>query len=162
MKIEYIEDNLFTNIPEGKKVYICHITNVNFGWGAGFVIPLAKHFPEAEIAFRSEKNPVLGNTQFVEKNDVIIANMFAQEGYKSASNPTPIRYEALEKCMKTVAEHIFLNSEARIMTIPFGSGLAGGDWTVIEGMIQKIWIENDIPVTICYAPPFSRPVKVCT
>lgn len=79
MNIKNIEGDLFGLMPYTSPypVVIPHVCNNIGGWGSGFVIPLAKKFPEAEQAYRQwcekkfdphagpDSNFQLGNTQFV-------------------------------------------------------------------------------------------------
>jgi hypothetical protein len=64
--------------------------------------------------------------------------MIAQNGILSPTNPIPIKYDALEKCMTYVAE-ILLENKTVIHAPKFGAGLARSDWKVISKMIEDIW-----------------------
>jgi len=72
--IKYIEKDLFEGIKDHKDcvIFIPHITNNIKKWGAGFVLPLAKHFPEARRAFFSLNNPKLGEVQFVSCDPLLV------------------------------------------------------------------------------------------
>lgn len=158
MKI--IENNLFAaiiNNYSNKVTLIPHICNNIKKWGAGFVVPLAQHFPEAREAFYAEKNPKLGETQFVEAKNVpvVICNMFAQEGIGPNENGVPpIRYEALKDCMVSVinkAMQITTEGQQVVIAAPmFGAGLAGGDWEKISKLIYEHW--SNIETTIYFLP----------
>ena len=152
--MKYIEGDLFEKISSIDKetvILIPHVTNNVGAWGAGFVIPLAKEFPEARDAFLEEKNPELGVTQFVDARNTIICNMFAQNGVGySWNNCIPLRYESLKKCMIQVQEKVKELKEEGLKVLiacpMFGSGLAGGDWKIIEDMIETIWGEYETNV----------------
>lgn len=162
MKINYVKGDLFANTKGTKNIIVPHVCNDVGGWGSGFVVAVSKYDPEAEIAYRSWHKSLmsltyisgkfaLGETQIVScRNGVEIANMVAQHKTISHGESKPIRYWALAKCMKTVAEQINLNKTAakEIWAPKFGSGLAGGDWKFIETLIQEIWVNENIPVTI--------------
>ena len=45
----------FDNIPNGE-VIIPHICNNVGGWGAGFVVPLGRHYPDAKKSYKNLKN----------------------------------------------------------------------------------------------------------
>jgi O-acetyl-ADP-ribose deacetylase (regulator of RNase III) len=72
--------------------------------------------------------------------------MIAQEGYGKAnrgrhqgSEPNtrpPIRYDALEKCLHEVRSGVG-DKGASIHMPKIGTGLAQGDWSVIEPIIQR-------------------------
>lgn len=155
-----------------KTVCIPHICNDQGAWGAGFVVPLGDKFPDAKDSYlswhsngRYNKNTdgervsfELGAAQMVhiDHQPVIVANMIGQEGTgpDDRGNP-PIRYTELAKAMMSVFWYFqgdleddgdFHNWE--IHAPKFGSGLAGGDWNIIEGLIKTAWIEEGVDVTI--------------
>lgn len=148
--IKYIPGDLFEAIKDSKDtILIPHVVNTIFAWGRGFVVPLAKHYPKAKQVYKNADELNLGITQFVEIDNVIVANMIAQEGIGFKNDVPPIRYEALKSCMLHVKDHI-KDKKIRIVTPMFGAFLAGGDWTIIEGMIGDIW--KDIDVDIHFFP----------
>ena len=144
-----IKGNLFENIPEQKPVVIAHVCNTLGKMGAGFVIPLAEHFPKVRERYLALGEWRLGHTQIVQvENDsnIWVANMIAQQGvgHDAAGRP-PIRYVALVDCMREVARYVH---NGQVICPKFGSGLAGADWSFIESLIQEIWIDAGIPVTV--------------
>lgn len=148
-----------TSPTESGYKIITHVTNLVGGWGAGFVLAISKKWPQPEREYRnlftsfSQKAPALGLTQFVEvEPDITIANMLAQKflGIRINKNnlkQIPLDYPALEICMKSVAKEA-IKRNAIIVAPRFGAGLAGGDFSIIEKMIKKIWCDAGINVTI--------------
>ena len=125
---------------------IFHVVNSVGAWGAGFVVPLGQHFPEAQQAYLDIQEYRLGEVQFITNEDIIvIANAIAQKGCMSYDNPKPLSYKHLKRCMKIAGDFCRLN-ELAIQAPKFGSGLAGGNWEIIENLIKYIW--KDINVTI--------------
>jgi len=106
----------------------------------------------------------LGEVQLVHVgNRTCIANMVAQQGTRSNDDVyPPIRYGALTDCMRAIAKQykheasqLFQAGKRDSATIPFeihcpkfGSDLAGGSWEEIEKLINEIWLEAGIPVTV--------------
>lgn len=149
-------------IPQGSgSKIIPHVCNDKGAFGAGFVLALSKKWPESEKAYRDwyhsrscniEGFEVaipfdLGRIQLVSVSpEITIANMIAQSGFGSSVRP-PIRYGALAKCMFRVQQQA-KRLQVSIHCPKFGAGLAGGDWNVIEQMIQEIWVENGLSVTV--------------
>lgn len=145
--------------PDSIKI-IPHVCNDIGAWGAGFVIPLAKHFPKAKQDYQEyvdamQKAPIsddiLGDTVFTKiPPKILIANMIAQKGIGTAQKP--IRYGALVRCMETVrktAKTIAQSGAPVEIHMPkFGSGLAGGSWDLIQELVIEIW--QDFPVYIYY------------
>jgi hypothetical protein len=127
---------------------ICHVCNNSRGWGRGFVLYLSNKWKEPEKQYRSLKEYILGDVQFVQvEPNIVVANMIAQHGYRTPANPVPLDYVALRKCMRMVGEWIHSVKTPFVITAPkFGAGLAGGSWNTIEKMINEIW--NGIPVEV--------------
>ena len=156
-KLQYVHGDV-TN-PQGKgNICIPHICNNMGGYGAGVAKAIAKKWPEAAQCYRHHiKNfeggriPVLGTVNYVNiyngEYEIYISNMIAQNGYISNENPTPIKYLALVKCMQKVLSYVKL-SNATIHCPKFGSKLSGGDFNFVLALINEIWIDNDIDVTI--------------
>jgi hypothetical protein len=174
--IVYRQGNLFHKMPSEGEIVIAHVCNNIGAYDAGFARSLALKFPKAKAAYlefykngiddqrqfcyaknsRGDLVPNIGMTQIVEVEEdnrdriTYVANMIAQEGLRSETNPIPIKYDALEKCMKAVV-HRFRSKnkpEADIICPKFGSGLAGGDWNTIETMVNKLWISEGFSVTV--------------
>jgi len=81
--------------------------------------------------------------------------MFAQDGIYSTHNKKPIRYDSLKDCMLKIAYYISdLQEKSKVViSAPmFGSGLAGGDWQIIEKMIKEIWSSIDVIVYFTKLP----------
>ena len=137
---------------EGDKI-ICHICNDAGLWGAGFVVALSKRWPGLQNAYsfwHSTKTTFrLGAVQFVDvENDIQVANMIGQHGVRSLMNPTPIRYNAVEECLKTVITNCYENNKTLHMP-RIGCGLAGGNWEHIERIINKILTEvGDVDIYV--------------
>lgn len=122
--------------PVKKPAIIAHVCNDEDRWGAGFVIPLGKAYPQAESEFHgiSHADRKLGYTQFVLMGDVMVANMIAQKGVRRSGKGIPLRYEALHTCLVEVQGRA--ESEGRTVHMPrIGAGLAGGSWDVIKSVI---------------------------
>lgn len=151
--INYIQGDLFQHIKPN--IIIAHVCNNLGGFGKGFVVPLSKRYPFAKVAYLAWSRGGLatnlpfrlGETQWVhvdKGNDIWVANMVAQEGFEP---PRPLRYKYLIKCMQNVAD-LALDKEKEILAPMFGSGLAGGNWEIIEELIDGLWVDKGIKVTI--------------
>lgn len=138
--------DLFDFIIELDNIIIPHVVNNIYKWGAGFVVPLGKRFPEAKKAFSLNMKPVLGSVEYVFSDGVLIANMYAQNGCLSRNNTHPLDYDALRSCMVDVSNRATALG-SRIVAPAFGCGLAGGDINIVYDMINDIWNHHD--VTIC-------------
>jgi hypothetical protein len=176
--MKYIEGDLFAGITANYAevtTVIPHICNNVRAWGAGFVIPLAQHFPEAKMKFYECDNPKLGDVQFAYADNVpvVVCNMFAQDGVGPKADGTPpIQYDALSSCMQKVYEKVSelrkQGKSVKIASPMFGAGLAGGDWTKIESMILENWdepfmkegVETDVYFLQAFVPKTHQVVKL--
>lgn len=151
MSIRYIKGDLFLGIKRTKNsIVIPHVCN-NIGvFNSGFVVPLSKHFPQARIRYLSEKKLDLGSTQFINCDNICIANMIAQNGIMSAYNEIPIKYSALTKCMESIRFMCDTRHINEIHAPAFGSMRSGGHWPFIHKLIEEIWNIKNLTVNIYY------------
>ena len=151
----------------GSTVVVPHVCN-NIGlFGAGFAAAISKNFPIVSTNFELlGKKTKLGYVQYVSVfkdsfygHEIIFANMIAQNGTINRSNPRPLNYEALFKCMLDVRNFIHQSDKEKIeIHCPkFGSGLAGGNWIFINDLIRDIW--KGISVTVYGYPKHKEYAK---
>lgn len=162
--ITYIKGDATIPVGDGKK-YIVHVCNDIGGWGRGFVLALSNKWETPEKKYRewnrngfyelpdmSKCKFELGNIQVVPVEDNLsVINMIGQHGcYPTVVNGEkiqPIRYEALKECLHKVAKLAKANNVSVHMPM-IGAGLAGGDWTVIEGIINNTLIQSGVDTTV--------------
>lgn len=138
-KITYVKGDATSPIGEGKKI-ISHICNNENKWGAGFVLALSAKWKQPEANYRAMDEHVLGDVIIVPVEDNIsVANMIAQDGVVSKNNPNyvPIRYDALLSAL-TMVNIEAKRTNASIHAPKFGAGLAGGNWKIIEAIIESV------------------------
>ena len=154
MPINYLIGDATDPQGTGSKIII-HCCNDIGAWGAGFVKALSARWPEPEAEYQrlhqSQGGFKLGTVHFVEIKGVpglCVANMIGQKGIKNRSgNDVPVRYPALYDCLEEVAK--FASANAATVHAPrFGAGLAGGDWRIIECIVEKTLIQRGISVTV--------------
>ncbi len=142
--IVYVKDDLFNTT----KNIICHGVNCVGGFGSGVAGQIALAFPMVKSAYLSKFNKEgwkLGDIQVVpfQTNQYII-NCATQDEYL----PRDIRhadYGAIELCMSKVKDFAMLHN-LTIAVPKIGSGLAGGDWVVIENILKHIFDDYDVYV----------------
>jgi O-acetyl-ADP-ribose deacetylase (regulator of RNase III) len=156
LKISYTYGDATNPIANTHKV-IVHVCNDIGLWGAGFVLSLSKKWQEPESAYRqwhkSGFDFCLGNVQFVTvENDITVVNLIGQKGIKRTKlQLPPVRYEAIESGLLKVAQ--FAAMENASLHMPrIGCGLAGGDWEIIEKIIERTLLANNLTVTIYDLP----------
>jgi O-acetyl-ADP-ribose deacetylase (regulator of RNase III) len=133
---------------------IAHVCNDLGGWGKGFVLAVSRRWPEPERDYRrwhrerASNDFGLGAVQVVQvRPDTWVANMIGQHGMRRGSAGPPIRYDAVERCLATLAEHA-TEVEASVHMPRIGCGLAGGTWTRIGPLVEAALCARDIPVTV--------------
>jgi O-acetyl-ADP-ribose deacetylase (regulator of RNase III) len=151
-KINYIKGDATQPIGSGVKV-ITHVCNSVGGWGAGFVVALSRRWPQPESSYRnwfknrSVKEFKLGEVQLVQvEEEVFVANIIGQEGIGWSKGIPPVRYEAIRQALSQVRQYcITLNASVHMPLM--GAGLAGGEWSEIEKIVEEELCEYNIPVT---------------
>lgn len=152
-KIEYRVGDATQHLEiDPKNVVIAHICNNQRKWGKGFVCSISKKWPKVRGEYlRSEQTlgKVYRYLVDVMSNgySLWVFNMIAQNGIKSKNNPTPLDYKALEKCLMYIKGSLL--PEYNIIVMPkIGTGLGGGDWSVISAMINDILCNNGFKVIV--------------
>jgi O-acetyl-ADP-ribose deacetylase (regulator of RNase III) len=132
--MRYLKGDATSPQCEGQWV-IAHVCNDLGAWGSGFVLALSKRWPDLKKTYQ-RGSLELGTVQFVEvEPGCYVANMIAQRGVQSKDNPVPLDYVALDTCLQKLSD--FAESRALSVHMPkIGAGLAGGDWSQIEPLIQ--------------------------
>lgn len=152
--LQFKQGNLFEQLPEGR-ILIPHICNNIHAFGSGFAGFVAKAFPtvrQAYMNWKEDDSPPfeLGQVQFVKHdlplNELIFANMIGQNGLIGPNNPTPIKYNAVESCIEIIANKLTDIKPDYIIGPKFGSERAGGNFDIIQPMVEKHW--KDYPVWI--------------
>lgn len=151
MNILYIKGDATIPFGNGNKV-ITHICNNVGGWGRGFVLALSQRWKLPEEAYRqwykSKENFILGEVQFVQvEKDICVANMIGQNNLSIRNGVPPIRYDAVQACLKKVADFA-LQTQSSVHMPRIGCGLAGGKWEIIEKIINEELISKNISVTV--------------
>jgi O-acetyl-ADP-ribose deacetylase (regulator of RNase III) len=142
MTITYLKGDATQPAGGGPKI-IAHICNDIGGWGRGFVLAVSARWSEPERAYRQmaqsclQPTLPLGEVQLVNvEPELWVANMVGQRGVVSYKGVSPIRYEAVRKCLTKLGEHAKALG-ASIHMPRIGCGLAGGSWDQIEPLIES-------------------------
>ncbi|UQN05512.1 Appr-1-p processing protein [Deinococcus sp. QL22] len=156
MPLHYVSGDAVHPVGAGQKLLV-HVCNDIGAWGRGFVLPLAQRFPETARRYKAwasgeEATPfALGQVQFVEVlPDLTVANLIGQHDIARKGQhlaQPPVRYEAIREGLTRVrkeAERV----GASVHMPRIGAGLAGGDWAVIEAMINEELVDQGLDVTV--------------
>jgi len=155
-RINYLSGDVLQEFEKPR--ILIHVVNSLGGFGKGFAFNLAKKYPLVKKSYKDWFHTStlggsldgiefsLGNVQAVTVSEnLTVGNMLAQEGYKSAKNPKPLSYFALQECLKKVAI-LALESQRSVYLPKIGTGLAGGEWHLIEKLIEQNLCEKGIAV----------------
>jgi Zn-dependent peptidase ImmA (M78 family) len=120
-------------------------------WGGGFAKQAGRKWPQAHKRFRDwvleGRQLRLGNIHSVSvRDDLTLVSLVAQHGFKPATGPR-LRYGALSSALEKVA-NLAIQKGATVHMPRIGAGEAGGDWKIIEGIVQETLTARGISVTV--------------
>ena len=151
--IEYIEGDATEPVGDGIKI-IAHCCNNVGAWGSGFVLAISAKWPLArdeykEWMFTSDRQKLLGKTQFVlVDDDIIVANIIGQNNIRVAfSGRVPLRLPALREGLETVRDRaVCVGASVHMPRI--GCGLAGGSWDEVGPLIEEVFEGSGVRVVV--------------
>lgn len=162
-RIWYMDGDATKPYGEGGKV-IVHCCNNRGGWGSGFVVALSRRWPQPEQHYR-DLHPrqgdeyLLGSVGIVSvEPGIAVANLIGQDGMGVGKDGLPpVRYEAIRKGFQRIVKWIAdeqnflrkLSFDPISIHMPrIGCALAGGDWALIEPLIEATFIRARLDVTV--------------
>lgn len=129
--------------------------------GAGVAAAIAKEYPEAAQADKEytglgrwvAKSTKLGNysTALVKhrktRDNLLIINAYTQNGFKKSGRRSDLfEYGEFKLICRKLKSSI--SPKAKIAMPKIGAGLAGGDWTKIEAIINEVFDDREIVVCV--------------
>lgn len=142
-----------------RNVAILHVVNDKARkWGGGgFAKSLYRSFPEAAEEYANWTTlgagfRLGGYHEFTNSANQSVISIVAQHGYGPSRNPR-VRYRALHSALQDVAGSLLEKGISTVQMPRIGSGQAGGNWTVIEGMIFEELVLRGIDVKVFDLPP---------
>lgn len=144
-------------VGDGPKILV-HVCNDIGAWGRGFVVALSRRWPDPERLYRAwhrdgdKTSFELGQVQLVPVSDgIVVANLIGQHSIRSNDSLPPVRYDAIRTGLRRVAEQAHVNN-ASVHMPRIGCGLAGGNWGVVEEIVQEELAVKGIAVTVYDLP----------
>ena len=149
-RISYRTGDASNPVGDGNKL-IVHCCNNIGGWGSGFVVALSKRWSGPEARYRSLVEYVLGQTTLIKvEPGIFVANIIGQDGITKIRKEwvlPPVRYEALRRGFNLAGSWCAKNQASAHMP-RIGCGLAGGDWALIEPLIDATFLAKGVDVTV--------------
>ena len=139
MKIIYRSGDLL----EAPERIICHGCNAQGKMGAGIAAAIRKRYPQAfkdyEALYKAQGNRLeLGQCIWVDCADGrTVIDAVTQEFYGRDPNVIYVDYGAIRTVMQTINDKLKLTTSSAVAFPKIGAGLANGDWTVIEDIIES-------------------------
>ena len=130
MKIQYITGDLFSS----NETRLIHSVNARGIMGGGLALIIKNRFPKVFQEYRKIYETTglkLGEIYPVEVDGKVIINAVMQDGFGTHQRQTD--YDAVLSGFRKVEEQ-FPNQT--IIMGRIGSGLGGGDWKIIENIIE--------------------------
>lgn len=132
------------NILDCSEDIIVHQTNCLGIMGGGLALQIRNKYPEVYNKYHlhcsiiKDKSSLLGTTLFLSTNDgKIIANCFGQLGINK--NICQTNYNALQSSLQAVKDYSIQANKSIAIPYKIGCGLAGGDWSIVEQILDDIF-----------------------
>lgn len=135
---------------------IAHQANCKSTMGSGIAVQIKKLYPEACRAdhdFHLPPQKRLGKFSvaktYSQNGEILIGNLYGQYDYGTYQVQT--NYAALENALTDFIEYIAKGPYTKLntkigLTYNIGCGLAGGDWTVVKEIIEKVAMSYGIDI----------------
>lgn len=133
--IEYRKGDLFVDRPK----FIVHGCNARGVMGAGFAKQIRARFPVVYNDYKHycelrEPDYLLGTNRICIENGVTVVNCIIQMDY-GTDGKRYVSYDAVDDCMSKLSK-IKPPSVDTISMPKIGCGLGGGEWSIIETIIN--------------------------
>jgi len=147
--IKYIQGNLLDALKDNEIQAIAHGCNCTDGFGSGIAKQIARRYPHVKNAYHEyvsvhnaflSPKQLLGKCLYVATTDGLIVNMFTQENY-GTDGKVYCSYEAIETGFSKLKE---ICKDSTIGIPKIGAGLGGGEWNIIEAIINKVFDGREI------------------
>lgn len=136
--IKYVDGDLLKLADEGHFDVIGHGANCFCTMGSGIAPQIKAKYPEAyEVDCKTTSGDInkLGTITHTENTNPIVVNIYSQYDTKGRrQGKIDLDYDALRSGLREVKAKF---SGKRIGMPKIGAGLAGGDWNIIEKIIEE-------------------------
>lgn len=141
------------NLVTGNYEVFCHQVNCYKVMGAGIAKQIRDRYPEVYEEYEKREYAFLGAIDWIHTHDGrICVNMYAQKDYGTGSRKTD--YIGFAGCLAELEDYLCSVPKDYKVAFPYriGCGLAGGDWKVVEALLEDFAYRVEQPVYIVYLP----------
>jgi O-acetyl-ADP-ribose deacetylase (regulator of RNase III) len=136
------------DILKGSEDIIGHQVNCQGVMGSGLAKQLRDTYSNLYPAYKEvcgnhDPHSLLGKCHIVKTGSRSVANLFGQLNY-GRSKLRYTDYEALREALITLRRRAEKNSLSVALPYNLGCGLANGEWTVVEGIIEEVFKDYDV------------------
>lgn len=141
--VEYVKGDIFDTDCD----VICHQVNCKSVMGSGIAYTIRNKYPKVYTSYKKYcdmlHDKLLGCIQPVECDDIIIVNLFSQDDYGREKGRVYTDYDALDSCLEKLYNYCSIGNYNLAIPYRMSCRLAGGDWNIVKGMIDKYFKEDD-------------------
>lgn len=139
--MNYVKGNLFDHVKSGIIVHSCNAQQV---MGSGFAKEFKAKYPSAFEKYCRDLNKgyKLGDVSWGGYDNVTLASLIGQEFYGRDSDTIYTSYDAINKGLDEVFR-VAKSNNLSVSMPKLGSGLGGGDWSIIEAIIKSTTRKNN-------------------
>lgn len=148
--MKYVKGDLLDLAEKGNFDVVVHGANCFTTMGSGIAKSIHSRWPEAyevdcdtSYASRAKLGKYSGIT--IKRNGYafFVVNAYTQYDYRPRSGTPPVDYNAIRSVFKALAKE-FSDPNTRFGIPKIGAGLAGGNWDIIEKIIDEEMAGRDI------------------
>jgi len=152
--IQYKVGDLLAGAVAGEVDAIAHCCNCYCTMGSGIAPKIKAKWPDVYAADYDTKSgdcSKLGTftKAVVEDGDLTVYNLYGQFGYsKRNQGIRDLNYNALYDALDRMGDDVVVNGGRSVGLPLIGCGLAGGNWKIVEVMIQETLVAKGLQVVI--------------
>ena len=144
--IKYIKGDIILAAQNSEIDVLVQGCNCFCTQGAGLALSIKNTWPEVYAedckTKKGDRNKLGTITSFFDKNiNVTIINAYTQFTFWDVNDM--LSYDAIESCLKLIKTYF---SGKRIGLPKIGCGLAGGDWNIVEKIINDVLVDENVTI----------------
>lgn len=153
--IRYVTGDLIEAALRGDVDVIAHQCNCFNNMGRGIAPQIARKFPAAKAADdktisgdRGKLGKVSIGTTIYGERSILVFNLYGQYGHwKRRDGLINTEYDALHSALQAMATHLYQIGGSPYIGLPkLGCGLGGGNWDIVETLIEDALADFNVTV----------------